>query len=277
LVTLFGLLAAASSLSCRTERRGAAPERFDVLTGAADATAPVAVEESGEPELVELVVAGFRPAIVFVPADRGRPQPLLVAAHGAGDTPHWQCEVWQRLTREAAFILCPRGVPFSDHPDTGYFFRNHHEVEKEVLAGIDAVRAEFRERVDAGAVIYTGYSQGATMGALMAVSHADVFQRLILVEGGSREWNVPIAKRFAKRGGARVLFACGVRHCKQGADRSAEYLNRGGVPARVEYAAGAGHIYDGAVAARVAAALPWLVEGDARWEQALADGRAQGR
>ena len=169
-------------------------------------------------------------------------------------------------SRDRGFVLCPAGVPFSRSPGSGWFFRNHFELEREVLAAVAALRRAYAGRVDPGPAVYTGYSQGATMGALMVVKHAATFSRLILIEGGNREWNVAIAKKYKRAGGERVLFACGVRYCKRGADKSAEYLQAGGVAARVEYAEGAGHIYDGPVAERVLAAFAWLVEGDPRWK-----------
>lgn len=208
-------------------------------------------------ELVELPVPGFGSALVVLPATR-EPRPLLVGAHGAGDSPEWQCETWRRMVRDMV-VLCPRGVPFSSRPDPGYFFRNHHELEAEVLAAVAALREAHGSRVAPGPGIYTGYSQGATMGALMVVRHGDLFDRLVLVEGGYSEWNVPIAKRYAASGGKRVLVACGTEHCRRRAEASVTHLIRGGVQARLEYAAGAGHIYGGAVAEQVVAAWPWLL------------------
>jgi predicted esterase len=203
---------------------------------------------------------------VAVPQAGSTPKPLLIATHGAGDTPAWQCQLWQQLIGARGFVLCPAGVPFSRSRNSGYFYRNHHLLEREVLAAVKALRTAYAGRVDTEAAVYTGYSQGATMGALMVVNHAAEFSRLVLIEGGHHEWNVTVAKKYKRGGGQRVLFACGVRYCKRGADKSAGYLDTAGVPARVEYVEGAGHIYDGPVAERVLASFEWLVEGDPRWD-----------
>lgn len=223
----------------------------------------MATTSGGEPrrelpraELVELPVPGFGAALVVLPAAM-EPRPLLLAAHGAGDSPEWQCETWRRMVADVV-VLCPRGVPFSSRPNPGYFFRNHHQLEAEVLAAVEALRQTHGSRVAPGPGIYTGYSQGATMGALMVVRHGALFDRLVLVEGGYSEWNVPIAKRFAATGGQRVLLACGTPHCQRRAEASVTHLTRAGLAARLEYAPGAGHIYDGDVAERVVAAWPWL-------------------
>jgi predicted esterase len=221
---------------------------------------------AGDGSIVELPVPDFGAAVVFVPPRRAAKWPLLIASHGAGDGPTWQCALWRTIVRERAFVLCPRGIAFTSSPDTGYFFRNHHDLEREVLAGIEALARAYPDQVDTAGAVYTGYSQGATMGALMVTAHAKLFPRLIMVEGGHSEWNVPIGKRYARAGGTRVLFACGARHCRQRAVRSAEHLNAAGLQARVEYAEGAGHVYGGAVAEDVVAAFEWVVAGDERWQ-----------
>lgn len=208
---------------------------------------------------------GFRPAIVALPRSWERPRPGLVAAHGAGDGPGYQCAFWRELLEAGAFVLCPAGVPFGKSPEEGYFFRNHHELEREVLAAVQALRDAFPETLDPGPLVYTGYSQGATMGALMLIEHGDLFSRLALIEGGYSEWNVSRAQKFAASGGQRVLFACGIGSCKKKADASASALARANVLVRVEHAPGGGHTYGGAVGERVRGALPWLFEGDERW------------
>lgn len=218
------------------------------------------------PEFWELEVPGFRAAIVATPRDGSRPRPALVAVHGAGDGPQWQCAFWRELLEAKAFVLCPTGVPLGKSPREGYFFRNHYELEEEVLAAVEALRSTLGDRLEPGPLVYAGYSQGATMGALMLVAHGDVFPRLILIEGGYSEWNVSIAKTFAQGGGRRILFACGIRSCRTKADRSAEWAAQAGLASRVEYAEGAGHTYGGRVADKVHAALDWVFEGDRRWQ-----------
>src|SRR4051794_36450410 len=56
----------------------------------------------GTGELLQLEVPGFGPAVFFAPAGLDA-RPLLVAAHGAGGTPEWECEYWRRLTNDRAF------------------------------------------------------------------------------------------------------------------------------------------------------------------------------
>jgi predicted esterase len=215
---------------------------------------------------VQLAVPGFEPAVLALPEVAVGAQPVLVAAHGAGGEAHWHCELWRKLTGNRGYILCPQGVRiYADRSlPSGYYFPDHHHLEREVMAAVKALWAHCPRAARSG-LVYAGYSQGATMGALMLVDHADVFSRLVLIEGGTSEWNIPRAAKFRRGGGQRVLFACGVAHCERGARRSARWLEQADVATRVEYARGAGHTPGGVVAVRLAESFAWLVQGDERW------------
>lgn len=245
------------------------PELPEPAGPASDASASApALEEPPETDaLGELTVPGFGPAVVVPAHTHTGPRPVLVAAHGAGDGPEAQCETWRRVVRGRAFILCPRGVRLTSdlRVPSGYFYRNHLELEREVLAAVDALARAFSGRADTERCVYTGYSQGATMGALMIVAHASRFPRLVLIEGGGHDWSRARVRAFVRKGGDRVLFACGVAGCNGAAQKAARLFQLEQVPARAEYVAGAGHVYDGEVLARVDAAFGWLLEGDERW------------
>ncbi len=218
---------------------------------------------SGETRVVELDVPGHRPAIVSVPPG-SKSAPVMVAAHGAGDRAEEQCAYWAHHVGRHAFILCPRGVPMNRHPQTGWFFRHHHALGKEVQAALTAFRAQ-HPRGDTRSMVFTGYSQGATMGALHAHTVPGQLSRLLLIEGGFGEWDVPTAKKFLLRGGKRVVLLCGITHCAHGAKRGRAMLARGKVPVRIEYVKGGGHTYGGSVGERAVKHLAWLVEDDERW------------
>jgi predicted esterase len=237
------------------------------------AEAEVEVEVEVEAELIDLPVPGHRAAVVSVPpAAATTPRPLLVIAHGAGGRPEPHCAFWRELLGARGFLLCPRGVllgAYAAPADQGYFYPDHHALEREVTAAIEALRARFGERLDDRAPIYVGFSQGATMGALAFVKRPAAFARLVLIEGGvgeSDEWTIDGARAFHEGGADRVLFACGRPSCFSAARRSLTYLGKAGLEGRVIHAAGAGHTYGGAVAEAVRGALPWVLEGDSRWD-----------
>ena len=235
--------------------------------GAGGATlAPLAGEA-----FVALAVEGYRAAVVAVPLGAGSPRPLLVVTHGAGGRPEPHCAFWRALLGPRGFILCPRGTllgSLAEPSEQGFFYRDHHALEREVAAAMAALRARYGGYLDERAPLYAGFSQGATMGALAFVKRPAVFARLVLMEGGvgeADEWTINGARAFGEGGGERVLLACGRPSCFLAAQRTLTYLAKAGVAGRVVHGVGAGHTYGGAVEAAVKGALPWITEGDSRW------------
>ena len=211
-----------------------------------------------------LEVPDFSASLVRVPEGDGK-APVLIVTHGAGGTAEAHCQLWARIVKDKAFLLCVRGRARGPNPADGEYYPDHLTLERETFAALSALRARYAARIADGPVLYAGFSQGATMGALMLVDHAGEVTRLVLVEGGFADWSVARARAFRDHGGQRVLFVCGRKECAAPAKNSAYWFKLAGVPARVEYVAGAGHSHDGRVEARIVAALPWLLEGDARW------------
>lgn len=240
------------------------PRRDGERAAKRDVSATPTAPTSAPPERTEtreLVVPGFGNALVVVPAgDEARP--LLVAAHGAGDSPRWQCRHWDAAVRGRFVILCPRGVALSGGEDPGYFFRNHLELEREVIAALAALRRELGARLAPGDAVYSGYSQGATMGALMVIAHGAEFPHLVLVEGGSGDWTLGRAKKFRETGGKSVAIVCGTPNCAKRGERSVATLEQAGLRARVEHVEHGGHVYDGRVGERATELLAGWVFGD---------------
>lgn len=236
-----------------------AGDRGSEPSAALPALPPTEPAESGFFELAR----PDEPAIVSLPTS-GKPEPLVVAVHGAGDGPEWQCALWRRLLGDRAVIVCPSGPSLGAGSD-GHYFPEHHTLERIVLDTATDARETFSSRILEGPAVYIAYSQGATMGALMLVAHGERYPRLVLVEGGYSEWNVERGLRFRESGGERVLFACGTGNCARKARRSAEWLERAGIEAKVVDAPGAGHTYGGAVAHRVQDAFDWVVAGLPGW------------
>lgn len=215
-------------------------------------------------EFQALDVPEFLPAVVYAPSPRGA-YPLIVAAHGAGGTPEWECDYWRRLSHGRAFLLCLRGLRTHNDRPSGYYYPTHLVLEKELRAALEAFRERFPE-APSQAGLYAGFSQGAIMGAAMIADHGDEFPYLALLEGGFDYWSLAKAQRFARAGGKRVLFICGTQWCADKAETPAAWLRQSNVGVRVEHAPGAGHTPSGGVMERTKAALPWLTEGDPVWQ-----------
>ena len=229
---------------------------------------------------IALPVERHHPAVVSLPLGATSPRPVLVVAHGAGDRPEWQCGVWREIVQDRAFVLCVRGFPTNPYvPErfTGYFYTDHHALGREIGLALASLRERFPEHADMTAPAYAGFSQGAIQGAMLLPGHPARFSRAALVEGGYgffQEWNIPVAQRFQRRGGQRVLLACGRVRCVEQARVSAFYMRRAGLEAEVIHAEGAGHSYGGRMKEAVHRAFSWVVEGDERWcpEDAGTDG-----
>jgi predicted esterase len=203
---------------------------------------------------VALDVPGFLPALLLKPSGRDA-RPLLVAAHGAGGSPEWECDYWTRLLGERWFVLCLRGTSLGK--GGGYYFKTEFALEAELVAAERAARAH-EPRIAATPAVYAGFSQGASFGSAVLSRHGADFSRLVLIEGFQR-WNIPRARAFAKAGGKRVLFACGTKECSAAASESVRWLVKSGVDAKLEHATGAGHTPLGEVGTRVQHQLPWLL------------------
>ena len=222
---------------------------------------------------IKLPVRDFGPAIVSVPERGARPRPVIVATHGAGDRPEWQCNVWRTTVKDRGFVLCPRGqTTDASVPEerAGYYYPDHHALAAEITAALDALGERFKGDVDLEAPILTGFSQGAIMGARILGEHPARFARAVLIEGGVgafKEWSGWTAQRFQKAGGDRVLLACGGPRCAASAETTRAMLGRAGVEARVLHVEGAGHSYGGQMEEEVRKAFSWIIERDTRWSE----------
>jgi len=216
-------------------------------------------------------------AIVSLPLGARDPRPIVLATHGNYDTPEWQCEVWRGIVLNDAFVLCPRGTARGDSPsrsDIRYHYGTNKALEKEVDAAVEALVAAYPDYVDREGMIYTGFSEGAIMGAVIMQRHPERYPRAVLIEGGNRAWYSATVRDFAAKGGKRLLFACGQWTCLERSERAERALSQAGVPAKTVYAKGEGHTYGGAVATEVFRAFDWLVEDDPRWDQRRARGES---
>lgn len=151
----------------------------------------------------------------------------------------------------------------------GYYYPDHLKLSDELTTARLAMVEKHSPALQAGANVYIGYSQGASMGALAVAAHGDLWPKLALVEGGYDAFSAALARTYEGSGGRRVLFVCGTEHCRKLANLSVLSLTRAGVAARLLTAPNAGHRPDGPVAARVREGLIWLLDGDNRFEKVL--------
>ncbi|MDB4941195.1 MAG: uncharacterized protein JWP97_729 [Labilithrix sp.] len=242
-----------------------------------------------------LSVPGHADAVLAAPAGITKPVPVVVAVLGIGDTPESQCATWRELVGARAFVLCPRGLPHyvkdeglisggavpdpsapsreptesSGHTgkltQVGYYVADVPSLEREIDAGLAALRAQHGPYVAAGPVLYVGFSRGAFLGASLVGKAPHVYERAVLIEGGQSAWTNETARSFAANGGKRVLFACGRPSCVDESKDAAALLARSEVDTKVVYGEGEGHDYQHQVKDQLRASLDWVLEGDPAW------------
>jgi hypothetical protein len=217
--------------------------------------------------IVPLAVGGYPAAVISVPLGATSSRPVVVATHGMWDPPEGLCDDQRWIFGDRAWVVCPRGKPM---PDGTSRYESADALAREIDADLGALAARYPGYVDDRAMLYTGFSLGAILGVSVVARQPARFPRAVLIEGGEDRWTPALAEQYARGGGSRVLFACGLRSRVAGATRAAKLLVRAGVDAHVVLAKlpDAGqfiHWYNGPVADETRAEEPWLLEGDPRW------------
>ncbi len=156
-------------------------------------------------------------------------------------------------------------------PGGTFHYDSADALLREILADVAALTARYPGYVDDRAMLYTGFSLGAILGATIVARDPARFPRAVLIEGGEDRWTRGSAAAYLHGGGQRVLFACGLRGRYLVAQGAAAMLEQAGLGARAELGRlpDAGqfiHWYNGPVADLTRDALPWLLEGDPRWD-----------
>lgn len=220
------------------------------------------------PAIVALPVEGFADAVVSVPLAATGPRPVVVATHGKWDPPEGLCDDQRWIFHDRAWVICPRGKAAGD----GTFrFTNADWLSREIDADVAALEAKYPGYVDASGMLYTGFSLGAILGPAIIARDPARFPAAVLIEGGEDRWTPALAAKYAKGGGHHVLFACGLKFRVPRAQRAAVTLEHAGVDAHVvlgklpetgQFI----HWYNGPIAEETRAQLPWLLEGDPRWD-----------
>ena len=235
------------------------------MASAAEMPPGLAPLKSDSP-IVPLPVLGFPDAVISIPLGATSPRPVVVATHGIWDFPEGLCDDQRWIFRDRAWVLCPRGRP----QDKTFHYDGVDALSREIDADVQALAARYPGYVDERGMLYTGFSLGAILGVGVIARAPERFPRAVLIEGGEDRWTPALASKYARGGGQRVLFACGLRGRLAGARRAADMLVHAGVGARAVLGKlpDAGefiHWYNGPIADETRAALPWLFESDDRW------------
>jgi pimeloyl-ACP methyl ester carboxylesterase len=165
-------------------------------------------------------------------------------------------------------VVCPRGIPHPGFPpsEPRYTWSDVAATERELRAALKALKARFGDHVASGSVVLTGFSLGASHAARLLREEPAFFSRVVLVEGGARDFSATLGAVFAKNGGKKVLFVCTQPGCKLGAQTAVRLVERGGAESELVDAGNLGHVLDGRAAAVIKPRFEALVAGDPRWK-----------
>jgi predicted esterase len=238
----------------------------------AAAPAPAAIAEAGltpiAGELESLPVAGHPAAAVSLPTGATGRRPVIVVVHGTGDRPNWQCEGWRIATAGFPFVVCPTGkvdAHWSSPGDTRYTHMGGAPLLAHIDAALAALEARYPGYVDARAPLLAGFSLGANEILTLALRDPGRFPRITLVEGAWNAWTDARIVAYTKGGGLRVLYGAGQDGVCRSERRAAKRLVAAGLDVRVVFAP-VGHSFEQGLVDAIRAELPWLVEGDERWD-----------
>jgi pimeloyl-ACP methyl ester carboxylesterase len=213
-------------------------------------------------------VPGHPDAFVSLPTGATERRPVVVMIHGAGDRPDWQCGGWRRATSDFPFIVCPTGRvdrASSTKDDTRYTHASGAALLAYIDAALAALAARYPDHADVTRPLLAGFSLGSYAILGLAVGDPERFPRIALIEGATATFDDARARAFIGGGGQRVLFGCGQKGCEAAAKEAARrLLARDHLEARVVYAP-VNHTFDPPLEDAVAREMPWLVEGDPRW------------
>ncbi len=218
------ILASVAGTACGRARHESPPVPTLALGSGPDA--PVASTFTppleSTPPIVPLSVPGFPDAVVSVPIGAVSPRPVVVVTHGLWDLPEGICDNWRWIVRDRAWVLCPRGTPM---PDNTFRYKSGPALAREIDAGLHALEERYPGYVDDGPMLYSGFSLGAILGVWIVTHDPARYPRAVLTEGGEDRFDGATAATYARGGGQRVLFACGLRARVPSATRAAHTSN----------------------------------------------------
>jgi pimeloyl-ACP methyl ester carboxylesterase len=224
-----------------------------------------------EAHAVPLAVPHFPDAVVVEPCETVGPRPVVVVLHGLNDRPEPHCEAWRTITGAEDFVLCLRGSEGA-RSDTGrrrYTLAGGTALVAHVHAALAALVAQYGDRVDPARPLLVGFSLGATEAALLAQRYPERFPRVAVLEGGLDVWGDSTIGPFVTGGARRVLFGCGSAWCPALARAAAERIGAFALQSHVAFA-DVGHHDAPALQQALKRELAWFVDGDPRWESAIA-------
>jgi hypothetical protein len=237
---------------------------------------------TGDAWVTTLALPNGGEAHVGVPLGATRRLPIVVGVHGAGARPDWSCSEWLATTGGAAFIVCPHGSVDPRWAGTRVW-GSGAAIAAESARAVRALRERYGAYLADGPLVYASWSWGSSLaadaidaanGAAADGGAADLsFDRAILVEAGHTALDAKLVTRtLSARGVSRVVVSCSSAKCRAFAKDAQAAAKRIDLPLHVVDVGDRGHWFDEPVFKAIGAELPWLTEGDERWQRPAAPG-----
>jgi len=193
--------------------------------------------EQAKPRLENAPLLSFAPRRQRQDASPAAPLPLIVALHGYGGTPEALAEVYRpTASRLGALLVVPRG---QEVVGRGFGWGVVEQAEHLVLAAIERTAAE----QPVGAIVLSGFSQGAGVALTLAARHPERFAGVVAVAGYFEE-RLALLPAQAPPAFPRFVFLNGELDEAVGNNRRAvERLERSGIAVRSRFYPGVGHAF----------------------------------
>jgi predicted esterase len=227
-------------------------------------------------ELVKAAAACRDEKVVVYAGDkvgRDRPAPLLVVLHGLGSGPRSEVPYWKPVAEKLGMVLvAPRsGTRLSpmlhgwhrakakDSSAADYF--DLDEATKRVDAAIDEAAGQYK--IDRGAVVLAGFSQGGGVALRLLADRPDRFRGAVAVNSLCQPLDEAKWQAVANRGGVRVQLIVGEYDKLLGRSQSAaNVLQAAKVPSRFETVGKTGHEYPADYAKHLGSAAEFVLVGE---------------
>jgi pimeloyl-ACP methyl ester carboxylesterase len=212
--------------------------------------------------VMRLAVPGNADAFYVEPRLDGE-QTVIMVLHAKKGDPEDDCRKWSSVASDLGWVVCPSGSAGDEHARS---WGKVDEAESVIEATMTALRARFGARVKPAGNVLVGFSEGAFIAQLVAVTHPDRWNRWLILGGSDKYWGdrgpAMTFLHARRRQIARVVMLTGEHDLvREHTLRAGAMLREAKIPVRVIIRKGLGHdVPANAMVANYQASLRWLFD-----------------
>jgi predicted esterase len=189
-----------------------------------------------------LEVPGYADAFYYRPRGRGM-KPVLVYLHGRGGNPSEDCRKWAHVATQFGWVLCPSGP--EDRGEGARGWSNNAPLGGVVVkASLDALRTEFKRRVQLRGNVLIGFSEGAFVAMQVGLRDPQTWSRWLILAANDQYWwgDAKAMLTENRRRIRRVYLLTGeTDEVAPNTLRVADILKDAKIPHKIHIAPGMGH------------------------------------